>query len=131
MDGKQIPEGWSILANICLTHQLDLVTRLEDDSHMDVHKGFKLERWLQPETKPSDFIPFGAGPRYCLGYNLALLEMKVFLATLARRIDSYQLVNGDNKIKWNPATMIPKPIDGVLIKDIKVTPSRQVQRTQG
>lgn len=26
--------------------------------------GFKPERWLSSETTPSDFLAFGAGPRY-------------------------------------------------------------------
>ena len=116
IDGVQIPKGWSVFPNIRLTHQLDPVTRLEDDSHMDVRTGFLPERWLDEATTPQDFIPFGAGPRYCLGANLAMLEMKVFLATFARRIASFQLVNGDVPVEWHTATMIPRPADGALIE---------------
>merc|ERR1712029_608476 len=33
------------------------------------------------------YVPYGFGPRYCLGKNLAQLEMKIFLAALARSVD--------------------------------------------
>ena len=65
---------------------------------MDVHTGFVPERWLNPETTPTDFIPFGAGPRYCLGANLATLEIKVFLAVFARRVAAFQLLGENTKL---------------------------------
>jgi cytochrome P450 len=53
---------------------------------------FDPERWLRAEgeggrrtVNPRSFLPFGAGPRLCPGRSLALLEMKVVLAMVARR----------------------------------------------
>jgi cytochrome P450 len=118
IDGKQVPKGWPVFSNIRLTHQLDPVTRLPDDSNMSVYKGFQPERWLNSETVPSDFIPFGAGPRYCLGAKLAKLEIKAFLAMFARRIQGFRLVGNEvnSKIHWNPRSMIPKPANGVIVE---------------
>ena len=52
---------------------------------------FDPERWLRAEgeggrrtVNPRSFLPFGAGPRLCPGRSLALLEMKVVLAMVAR-----------------------------------------------
>jgi retinoid hydroxylase len=68
LDGKQIPKGEVIIVNIQLTHEFDPLVSEPNRQHMDVFKGFKPERWLDPETRPSaDYMPFGAGPRYCLG----------------------------------------------------------------
>ena len=53
---------------------------------------FRPERWL-PERPASQAhvssasIPFGSGPRICPGRTLALLEMRVVLATLVRNFD--------------------------------------------
>jgi len=120
VDGVQIPKGWSVFANYRLTHQLDPVTYLSDNSHMDVRQGFVPERWLDEHTRPVDFVPFGAGPRYCLGSNLAVLELKVFLASFARRVPTFRLVghnaNEANDIQWHPSTMIPRPLDGATIQ---------------
>lgn len=45
-------------------------------------KKFKPERFLERQFSASEFIPFGGGNRRCLGYALALLEIKLVLATV-------------------------------------------------
>lgn len=120
IDGQQVPKGWPIVYNIRRTHEDDPMTKLDDGSHMDLINGFKPERWLDEETRPKDgdYIPFGSGPRFCLGYNLAMAEMKLFLATMARNLD-FDLVgvNADNvdDIKWKRSDLIAVPSDGVAI----------------
>ena len=115
VDGMQIPKGYGVAFNIPLTHALDPTVRQPDGSHMDVVKGFKPERWLSSATRPSEFVPFGYGPRYCLGANLAMAEMKVFLASFARRVD-FDLVNmTKEKVTWKKSSIIPKPEDGAVI----------------
>ena len=116
VDGKQIPKGYGVAFNAYLTHESDPATKVEDNSHMDVVKGFHPERWLDDATKPSEFMPFGYGPRFCLGYNLAMAEMKVFLALFARRVVEYDLVNNSpDKVTWKRASILPKPADGAVI----------------
>ncbi|KAF4042008.1 Cytochrome P450 [Phytophthora infestans] len=48
---------------------------------------FRPERWLEMSKRPSayEFPAFQAGPRICLGMNMAMLEAKLFLATTVRR----------------------------------------------
>jgi cytochrome P450 len=50
---------------------------------------FRPERWLegspQPEALP--FAPFGNGPRFCPGRNLALLEATMVTSVLSRAFD--------------------------------------------
>jgi cytochrome P450 len=50
-------------------------------------KQFKPERFLDRSYSPSEFLPFGGGNRLCLGYALAMLEMKLVLATVLTRYE--------------------------------------------
>uniref|UniRef100_A0A7S2EK13 Cytochrome P450 n=1 Tax=Ditylum brightwellii TaxID=49249 RepID=A0A7S2EK13_9STRA len=126
VDGVQIPKGWGVNWNVLLTHELDPITYKEDGSHMEVTTGFAPERWLDETTRPTtDFIPMGAGPRYCLGSTLAYTEMKCFLAVLARKIDYFSLVGDNSKgeIEWKRMSIIPKPEDGVPIMAVSSSSS--------
>ncbi|XP_013185206.1 cytochrome P450 4d8 [Amyelois transitella] len=47
---------------------------------------FRPERFLEdPPTHPYVYIPFGRGPRMCLGAEYAMMSMKTVLASLVRR----------------------------------------------
>jgi cytochrome P450 len=57
---------------------------------------FQPERW-QPENAkkivPWSYIPFGAGPRMCIGMPFAQLEMRLVLATILQRF-KFRIVPG-------------------------------------
>jgi cytochrome P450 len=67
---------------------------------------FVPERMLTKEgAKPGSLMPFGHGPRFCLGFYLAMVEMKVFLALLARGYD----FTADTNTDWGYAVgKVPK-----------------------
>lgn len=49
---------------------------------------FRPERWQNVTTRQKNaFIPFSYGPRACVGRNVAEMEMKLIVATWARRYD--------------------------------------------
>jgi cytochrome P450 len=43
---------------------------------------FKPERWLAIHPSAYEFMPFSAGPRYCIGTSLALMQLKIALSIL-------------------------------------------------
>jgi cytochrome P450 len=56
---------------------------LWEDPHRFWPERFAPER---SETRPKHaFLPFGAGPRICIGNHFAKMEAKVILATVAQR----------------------------------------------
>ena len=57
-------------------------------------KQFQPERFLERQYTSSEFIPFGGGIRLCVGYALALLEMKLVLASI---VSKYDFELADNK----------------------------------
>jgi len=82
LGGVHIPEGTAIFL---LTRQCGMQER-----EFSAAEQFQPERWLashgtvEPGHNPKAFVPFGAGPRFCPGRNLALLEMKSAMAMLCR-----------------------------------------------
>ncbi|MDA0163669.1 cytochrome P450 [Solirubrobacter ginsenosidimutans] len=68
--GVELPAGTRIAALTRQAGRPEKVARFDPD------------RWLDGENPV--FLPFGAGPRFCPGRNLAFLEAKAALAMLAR-----------------------------------------------
>lgn len=46
---------------------------------------FKPERWLSIHPSAYEFMPFSAGPRYCIGTSLALMQLKTAMSILLKR----------------------------------------------
>jgi cytochrome P450 len=79
--GYEIPAGAMVSASVYLTHRRpDLYPEPEV---------FRPERFLGTKTDPYSYIPFGGGPRRCLGAAFALQEMKVVVGTVlqTRRLE--------------------------------------------
>lgn len=50
-------------------------------------KRFRPERFLERQFAPHEFLPFGGGHRYCIGSALAMMELKLSIATLLADFD--------------------------------------------
>jgi cytochrome P450 len=46
---------------------------------------FKPERWLTEYHSAYEFMPFSAGPRYCIGTSLGMMQLKIALSMLLQR----------------------------------------------
>ncbi|XP_078694320.1 cytochrome P450 3A6-like [Branchiostoma floridae x Branchiostoma belcheri] len=88
------------------------------------------ERWPEPDkfiperfTKeekekrdPFDWLPFGAGPRNCLGMRLAMMELKV---GLTRVLMKYRIITGpdtDIPLKIMKSKQFPTPENGIRLR---------------
>lgn len=80
IDGITVPAGAAALPMIYAVHR-------HPDFWPDPER-FDPERFTPAAVKdrhPCAYLPFGAGPRVCLGMNFALQEMTMLVATLAQR----------------------------------------------
>lgn len=72
---------------------------------------FVPERWVPGARTgahdPAAHIPFGTGPRICPGRSLALLEMRVVLATLYRTFDVERVGSAADVKEVSAFTMMP------------------------
>lgn len=68
----------------CYSTQRDPAVYVEPNS-------FKPERWMNPQDVTVEmkemFMPFSKGTRACLGKNLAMVELKIITAEIARRFE--------------------------------------------
>jgi cytochrome P450 len=82
LDGVQVPAGTVIF--MLLRHSFEREVPLADGAE------FRPERWLDPAMKEKfddparKMVPFGGGPRFCPGRYLAMSEIRMLMAMLAR-----------------------------------------------
>lgn len=79
VNGRSIPKGTIVTIFI---HGLHHSPQLWDDP-----EAFRPERFeqLPPDQHSFAFLPFGGGPRLCIGNNFAMMEMQLVLAAWLRR----------------------------------------------
>ncbi|KAJ7557592.1 hypothetical protein O6H91_04G000200 [Diphasiastrum complanatum] len=107
--GYTIPKGWTVLAYSRAVH-LDGVI-YEDPL------AFNPLRWKTMSPTINNFVVFGGGPRQCAGYELAKLEIAMFLHHLVTKF-SWAPVEQDRKVYFPIVRMI-KGLP-IVVKDLKL-----------
>ena len=107
LDGKPVREGTQIVISPWVVHRHRRLWRDPDR--------FRPERFL-PEHADGiprgAFIPFGLGPRICIGQGLAMQEIAVVLATILPRF-SFALVRPQEVFPLARITL--RPVRGVTV----------------
>jgi len=75
--GYLLPAGTIVTASIIGAHHSDTFPQAEQ---------FRPERFLNQPPAPYTLIPFGGGPRRCLGASFALMEMRIILRTVLQHV---------------------------------------------
>jgi cytochrome P450 len=100
--GFRVPRGWLVFVIPYVLHRLP--------AFWDNPDAFDPERFT-PEriaARPKfTYLPFGAGPRQCIGNQFALIEAHLVVATLAQRY-RLQLVPGHKVDPWPLITLRPR-----------------------
>lgn len=102
--GYRIPKGHAVTITPAATHS--------DPKLWDAPEKFEPERFLRNEHKrePFQHIPFGGGPRLCLGQNFAMIEMRIILSTAIRHYTWELAPDQDLTLKLFP---LPIPKSGL------------------
>ena len=77
LGGHHLPAGSYILPSIALVHS--------SAEHHEQPADFRPERYLGTKPSKSIWLPFGGGPRRCLGAAFAMLEMKLLVTLILQR----------------------------------------------
>ncbi len=102
LGGFRLPQGWLAFVVPYVLHRLPAYWKDPDT--------FEPERF-SPERSADRpkyvYLPFGAGPRQCIGNQFALIEAQLSVATLAQRY-RLQLVPGHRVEAWPLITLRPR-----------------------
>ncbi len=106
-NGYRIPKGWTVPVSIRTAHA---GSSWPEPDRFDPER-FSPER--NEQKKQGAFIPFGGGPRICLGQHFAMVEMSVMLALLLKHY-TWELVPGQDL----DYTLVPfpKPRSGIQLR---------------
>jgi cytochrome P450 len=77
LDSNPLPKGTWIVMSPYITHRIPEV-------FPEPYK-FLPERWLAIHPSVYEFMPFSAGPRYCIGTSLAMMQLKIAMSILLKR----------------------------------------------
>ena len=109
-NGMKIPKGTTIVAYIYGAHQ--------NEEYWDNPEKFDPSRFTKESIKnnhPFTHIPYGGGPRVCIGQNMAKMQMLLVISSVIRKYDFS--LSGLNDIGMN-ASMLIKP-DGPVNMNFK------------
>ena len=77
LDSHRFSKGTWVMMSPYITHRMP---EIFPDPYT-----FKPERWLSIHPSAYEFMPFSAGPRYCIGTSLALMQLKIALTIMLKR----------------------------------------------
>ncbi len=110
LGGYDVPQDTRVMYSIYLSHRDE---RYWDNPDAFCPHRFDHTQHEQGERPSLTYVPFGGGPRNCIGAAFAQVESKVVLARILQRFD-LTLLNGDKIKPYMGATLEPKP--GVLMR---------------
>ena len=104
-EGETIPAGARMFYSIYLTQR--------DPSIWENADQFCPERFAHGRTPPMSFIPFGSGPRACIGAAFGQAEARIVIASLLQDFD-FEPIRPEKIYPHMGATLEPRP--GVFMK---------------
>ena len=102
IDGHDVKAGASIIMPIYAIHRH--ARRWEDPNVFDPER-FSPER--EAQIPRYQYMPFGAGPRVCIGRSFAMLEATAMLATMLQHA-RFEPVEGHEPLPIARVTLTPK-----------------------
>ena len=90
LTGHALPAGCEVLLCPFVSHR--------DPDRFPDPRSFSPGRWAQAKPTAFEYLPFGAGARYCVGQKLAADTLRLGLAVLLGRYDV--VLDGDQDVDW-------------------------------
>lgn len=107
--GFTYPTGVILFANAYLVHH--------DPQIYPEPYAFRPERFLETPPGTYTWIPFGGGRRRCLGANFALLEMKLVLRTVLKRVQPLPVSEDFERVSRRGIAVSPEHGARVILRE--------------
>lgn len=104
-----IPAGSPVIISQFMTHHMP---ELYPDPH-----AFRPSRWETIAPTPYEYLPFGAGPRMCIGGPLALVELGIALPTILKRYRLSVVPHSEINARGIATMLCPTTEISMLISD--------------
>ncbi|XP_049832528.1 probable cytochrome P450 6a13 [Schistocerca gregaria] len=110
-NGPTLEEGTSLIVPVYALHH--------DPKYFPEPERFDPERFseeVKAERNPYVYLPFGEGPRHCIGMRLGLLQTKIGLAYLISKFAVHRCEQTKVPIEFNTISFIPMPTTGIQLR---------------
>ncbi|MGE2724462.1 cytochrome P450 [Mycolicibacterium pulveris] len=98
--GYRLPAGVMVVPSITLVHSSGSVYPRPED--------FDPDRMLGASLSPTTWLPFGGGNRRCLGAGFAMVEMRVVLREILRRVELATTTAPGEKMRLKHVILTPR-----------------------
>jgi cytochrome P450 len=112
--GYQLPAGVMVVPGIGLVHS-------DSEVYQDAGR-FDPDRMVGVTLSPTTWFPFGGGNRRCLGATFAMVEMRVVLREILRRVELATTTAADERQKVKHVIIVPQSGGRIRVRAM-----RQVQ----
>jgi len=109
--GRRVAKGTEVVISPWVTHRHRTLWRNPD--RFDPERFTRERRMARPRFA---YLPFGGGPRVCIGAQFALAEISLLLATMAQRY-RLKLTSGQDIVLLHRITLRPR--DGIRMRLVR------------
>ncbi|WP_373195666.1 cytochrome P450 [Mycobacterium marinum] len=113
--GYQLPAGTMVVAGIGLVHA-------NAEVYPDPDR-FDPDRMIDATLTPTTWLPFGGGNRRCLGATFAMVEMRVVLREILRRVELCPTTAVDERQKLKNVILVPHRGGRILVRAMRGVPT--------
>ena len=113
--GYRLPAGITVVPGVGLVHSS--AKQYPDPDRFDP------DRMLDATLTPTTWLPFGGGNRRCLGATFAMVEMRVVLREVLRRVELSTTTADDERQKVKHVILVPHRGARIRVRAIRDVPA--------
>jgi cytochrome P450 len=117
--GYRLPAGVMVVPGIGLVHR-------DSELYPDADR-FDPERMVGATLSPTTWFPFGGGNRRCLGATFAMVELRVVLREILRRVELATTTAAGETQKVKHVIMVPRNGGRIRVRALRQAPVRAIQ----